>query len=266
MDTIKLYFILFIIYSIVGWILECIDVLVESGTWMNRGFLIGPWLPIYGSGSLVFIIFLSKYLDDPLVFVILAMFVCSVLEYFTSWIMEKLFKARWWDYSDKKLNLNGRICVTNMVAFGVGGAILMYLVHPHVWKFLTSLSPLTINIIFITLLVIFLADLIVSLNVITKFSMVAKSIHKDSTEEITKRVRETLVKEGGLYKRLVSVFDWEASDSLLGSMKKIVKNQTLKAKKRIEIEKQRIKLLNKKFKLENRIKILNEEIKEVDKK
>ena len=266
MATIKLLFILFIIYSILGWIVECTDVLIESGKLMNRGFLIGPYCPIYGCGAILFVVFLEKYLDDPLVFIILAMFICSVLEYFTSWAMEKLFKARWWDYSDKKLNINGRICVTNMIAFGLGGAILMYLIHPFVWKFLKSFSPLTINILFYTLLVLFLADLIVSLNVITKFSMVAKSIHKDSTEEITKRVRETLVKEGGLYKRLVSVFDWEASDSLLGSMKKIVKNQTLKAKKRIEIEKQRIKLLNKKFKLEKRIKVLNDEIKEVDKK
>ena len=78
---------------------------------MNRGFLIGPCCPIYGCGCLLFILILPKYLDDPIVLFILAATICSVLEYITSWIMEKLFNTRWWDYSKRRFNLDGRVCL-----------------------------------------------------------------------------------------------------------------------------------------------------------
>ena len=251
---------MFIFYSIIGWIVECIDVYIESKKLMNRGFLIGPYCPIYGCGCLLFIILLDKYLNDPIVLFILAIAICSLLEYVTSWIMEKLFKARWWDYSDKKFNINGRICLENMLGFGIGSLIVMYIAHPLLKPVLLSIPEHTTKIIAIILFVIFIADLLVSLKVITSFKNVAKSIKKDSTEEITKKVKEKLVAMGGLYKRLVSSFDFKASDNLLSSLKARVKNESEKARKRFLAEKKKIRLLNKKIKLEDEIKKVEKEI------
>ena len=121
-------FIIFMFYSFVGWIIESAYVYYCTKKIMNRGFLIGPCCPIYGFGCLIFILILPKYLDDPIVLFVLAATICSVLEYITSWIMEKLFKARWWDYSNKKFNINGRICLENAMGFGLGALLVMYII------------------------------------------------------------------------------------------------------------------------------------------
>ena len=241
-------FIIFMFYSFIGWIIESIYVYYCTKKIMNRGFLIGPCCPIYGFGCLIFILILPKYLDDPIVLFVLAATICSVLEYITSWIMEKLFKARWWDYSNKKFNINGRICLENAMGFGLGALLVMYIIHPFFKPIIFSIPVNLYNIIAIILSIIFIVDLAVSLKIITGFKTVAKSIHKDSTEEITKKVREKLVSRGGLYKRLVSSFDFEASENLLNSIKARFKNEKNKARKKLKEEKKRIKLEEKKIK------------------
>ena len=241
-------FIIFMFYSFVGWIIESVYVYYCTKKIMNRGFLIGPCCPIYGFGCLIFILILPKYLDDPIVLFVLAATICSVLEYITSWIMEKLFKARWWDYSKKKFNINGRICLENAMGFGLGALLVMYIIHPFFKPIIFSIPVKLYNIIAIILSIVFIVDLAVSLKIITGFKTVAKSIHKDSTEEITKKVREKLVSRGGLYKRLVSSFDFEASENLLNSIKARFKNEKNKARKKLKEEKKRIKLEEKKIK------------------
>ena len=128
--SLSMLFIIFIFYSFIGWIIESLYVYYCTKKLMNRGFLIGPYCPIYGLGCVLFITLLEKYMNEPLVLFILAITICSVLEYLTSWVMEKLFKARWWDYSDKKFNINGRVCLENMMGFGVGALVVMYVSHP----------------------------------------------------------------------------------------------------------------------------------------
>ena len=258
--SLSILFIMFIFYSFVGWIIESLYVYHCINKLMNRGFLIGPYCPIYGCGSIAFILLLKNYLEEPLVLFILAVTICSILEYLTSWLMEKLFKARWWDYSDKKFNFNGRICLENMIGFGIGALIIMYVTHPLLYPLLKSVPTNILNIIAIILAIVFIVDLIVSLKVITGFKKVAKSIHKDSTEEITKRVKETLMTMGGLYKRLVSAFDFEASENLLNSIKARMKNESEKARKRFLADKKKIRLIQKKEKLENKLKEVEEEI------
>ena len=258
--TLTTLFITFMFYSIVGWMVESIYVYTSIKRFMPRGFLIGPYCPIYGFGCLFFITLLNKYMDDPLVLFVLAIAICSVLEYITSWLMEKLFKARWWDYSHKKFNLNGRICLENMMGFGVGALIIMYIVHPTLLPLFTLISPIILNIIAIVLAVIFIADIVLSFKIITSFKNIAKSIHKDSTEEITKKVKEKLVAMGGLYKRLVSSFEFEASENLLNTLKARMKNEREKARKKFKEDKKRLKLLHKKEQLEKELKEVEEEI------
>lgn len=237
--SIGMLFLLFIIYSFLGWCMEMVVCYFATRKWVNRGFLIGPICPIYGWGCLLIILLLKRYLDDPLVLFVMSMVLCSLLEYYTSYLMEKLFKARWWDYSHKKYNINGRICLDNILAFGILGLLMMYFINPFVVKMLGFVSTKVLNIVVIVVFVIFLVDNIVSLKVISGFKKVAKSIHKDSTEEITKKVREILSSQGKLYRRLVSAFDFEASEKLIKNFKERVKATANEVVKNIEKNKKK---------------------------
>lgn len=237
--SIGMLFLLFIIYSFLGWCMEMVVCYFATRKWVNRGFLIGPICPIYGWGCLLIILLLKRYLDDPLVLFVMSMVLCSLLEYYTSYLMEKLFKARWWDYSHKKYNINGRICLDNILAFGILGLLMMYFINPFVVKMLGFVSTKVLNIVAIVIFVVFLVDNIVSLKVISGFKKVAKSIHKDSTEEITKKVREILSSQGKLYRRLVSAFDFEASEKLIKNFKERVKATADEVVKNIENNKKK---------------------------
>ena len=221
--------------------------------------LIGPICPIYGYGCLLIIILLRRYIDDPIALFVMAVVLCSLLEYFTSYFMEKFFKARWWDYSQKKFNINGRICLDNMVAFGALGLLVIYIINPFFMSIIGYIDNNWLYIITFILLIIYLVDNIISLKVISGFSSVAKTIKKDSTEEITKKVREALTLKGGLYKRLVSAFNFKASDNLLNKIKKQVEQtinkQADKVKEVMEKQSLKGKQLRKQIKLEYKLRI-----------
>ena len=205
MDIAKL-FIMFIFYSICGWIIEVVNVSVLEKKVVDRGFLIGPYCPIYGVGGLYIYIFLNKYYNDPVALFSLTVVECAILEYLTSLIMEKIFKTRWWDYTDKKFNINGRICLETLVLFGLCGIISTYLVNPYLIKFINFINPSVLNVIAIVLAIIFLVDSIVSFRIIYNFKLVANDVRKDSTNEITAKVKEVLKNKSIFSKRLVKAF------------------------------------------------------------
>lgn len=205
-NTVEIYFLLFIIYSFLGWILEIVDQLIEKRKLMNRGFLIGPYCPIYGIGCLFFILVLSRYIEHPEIVFFVAVVGCSTLEYLTSYLMEKIFHARWWDYTDKKFNLNGRICLEATLLFGILGTLILYKVNPFIIDKLNSIPPQVINITSIIVFLVFISDIILSLDIIFKFKTTMKTEEKDGTYEISKRVKEILVHKNWLFKRLVNAF------------------------------------------------------------
>lgn len=128
--NVSVYFILFIIYAMIGWCIEIINGLIQTKKFVNRGFLIGPYCPIYGVGGILITLLLSKYYNDPIVLFFMGIAVCGILEYLTSYIMEKIFKARWWDYSKRKFNINGRICLETIIPFGLLGCFIIYISNP----------------------------------------------------------------------------------------------------------------------------------------
>lgn len=199
------YVILFFIYSFLGWIVEVIDILIKQKKLSNRGFLIGPYLPIYGSGCLLIIIFLKNQTSDLIGLFLKAMIICSLLEYFTSYIMEKIFKTRWWDYSDRSYNINGRICLLNMLCFGLLGCLLMYIINPILTNILLNINIKLINILGIIVIIIFVIDFIVSFKIIFNIRKVVTNVAKDSTDEITKRVKQIL-NNSKIYKRIIKAF------------------------------------------------------------
>ena len=132
------YFIIFIIFSFIGWVYECIYCAAKSGHWDNRGFLFGPVCPIYGVGiTLGMFVFIDSGLfpgkNTPFwqIYIISAL-VSAILEYSVSYILEKLFNAMWWDYSSVPLNLNGRICLPATLGFGIAGVISVKLLIPFI--------------------------------------------------------------------------------------------------------------------------------------
>ena len=203
---IKMYFFLFIIYSFIGWFVEVVGIIIQERKFVNRGFLIGPYCPIYGCGGHDINKFLSKYLNDPITLFVMAIFICGILEYSTSYIMEKLFKTRWWDYSNYRFNINGRICLETLWAFGALACIVMYFINPSLINFIKSIPTTLYNILFYVLLIIFLVDNIVSFKIVSNLKATAKNIRKDSTEEMSKYVREVLSKKSILVKRLIKAF------------------------------------------------------------
>lgn len=204
--SIYMYFLLFLIYSVFGWLVEVVSVYFCEGHFVNRGFLMGPYCPIFGLGGLLCYLLLRRYLEDPFVLLIMAILIFSLLEYVTSFFMEKLFHARWWDYSQMKFNINGRVCLEIIIPFGLLGCFAMYILNPILIKMLQAIPETLGMIVAIVLFIWFIIDICISLKVIINFKNVAFAMYKDNTEEITKKVREVLSKKSILNRRLVESF------------------------------------------------------------
>lgn len=208
--NIQIYFLLFLIYSVIGWMMEVTLSLIEHHKFINRGFLIGPYCPIYGTGAIFITVFLQRYINEWFTLFIMAIFICGVLEYVTSYLMEKIFKARWWDYSNMKFNINGRICLETILPFGLLGLLIMYVLNPIFFNILSAIPDAALLALTIVLLVIFITDNIISFNVISYVRSATKAVNKenikDNTEEITKKVKEILLKKSKLHKRLLNAF------------------------------------------------------------
>ena len=202
------YFMLFLTYSIVGWTFEVISCsILQKKLVINRGFLIGPYCPIYGTSALLMLLFLERYLYDPIVLFIMATLVCTIMEYVTSYVMEKIFKVRWWDYSEKKFNLNGRVCLFNSCMFGVLGLVLMYLLNPFYAGLLSKIPNVLFMVITLTCFIIFLSDVVLSLIIMFQLKINTNLMgRKDATEEISKKVREALAKNRIFTGRLSGAF------------------------------------------------------------
>jgi uncharacterized membrane protein len=200
-----------------GWMYEVIGMIVVDHKLVNRGFLIGPYCPIYGCGALLMSFLLKDYIDNPVVLFILIVVVCSFLEYTTSYLMEKIFKMRWWDYYKFKFNINGRVCLEILALFGAFGLFVMYIGNPFFLKLMDSRSDLFIYITSGTLLFIFIIDVIISTRIISRINTVSGAAAVkikssldgvgDKTEVITKMVFSTIKKSSDKWKkRIISSF------------------------------------------------------------
>ena len=208
--TIKLYFLLFLIYSFMGWCMEVCVSLVTRKKFINRGFLIGPYFPIYGWGAILITLLLSYFTDKPILLFFMAILICGTLEYLTSFFMEKIYHLRWWDYSNKKFNINGRVCLDTIIPFGILGTTIMYVTNPFFLDKLNMIPNNTLNIIFYILFAIFTIDGIISSTTILGIRKTTTDVNRenreDNTEEITKKVREILLRQSFIQRRLVNAY------------------------------------------------------------
>lgn len=189
------YFLLFLIYSFIGWIIEVVSCFIIERRFINRGFLIGPYCPIYGIAVLIMILYLTQYKDNLVTVFLLAFIICSFLEYMVSVILEKIFKVRWWDYHNRKFNLNGRICLSNAIMFGLASVIVICFLNPIIENLILKIPDIVLIILSIVLFIVFFVDCVLSFNIVYKITRTAKEVKKDSTEEISRVVKQILSKK-----------------------------------------------------------------------
>lgn len=227
-----------------GWLMEVCLTLFQERKFINRGFLIGPMCPIYGFGCVLILLLLNKYHGEPVTLFFMAIILCSILEYTTSYLMEKIFKNRWWDYTNFKYNINGRICLETMIPFGFLALIMYYGINPFLIKTFSLIPMNILKYVVLFMLSLTFLDIICSFNVILNLKNISNSLRCDSTEVITKKVKETLMSKNFLYRRLVKSFP----DMQVFNKMSILKERLIRDKNKIKQEKDRIKTQKKKKK------------------
>lgn len=145
--TFSTWLFFFYFYCFLGWVWETCYVSVLKAKWVNRGFMRGPFLPIYGSGAIVVLIFTLPFRTNAGLVFVVGMVSATILEYFTGAAMERLFHVRYWDYSSQRLNLNGHICVTSSLAWGVFSVILTLYGHTPVERLASHMSTNVLEVI-----------------------------------------------------------------------------------------------------------------------
>lgn len=161
---------LFFIYGFLGWCVEVAYCGVENGNFVNRGFLNGPICPIYGFGAVIVILCLTPIKDNVLILFIGSAVLTSLLELATGFALDKIFHARWWDYSDKPFNLGGYICLKFSIYWGLVCIALMKGIHPAIFNLVKAVPHFLGIIILVFLTAVFIADITVTVITVNKLS------------------------------------------------------------------------------------------------
>ena len=157
-DFVCRYFFWFLLYSFTGWVCETLLYMLRDGKVVKRGFLFGPLCPIYGFGAGLCVMILYGRVHNVFLIFLLGMLLTSTLEYLTHFVMEKLFHAMWWDYSNRRFNLRGRIYLKGCLLFGVGITLLIHVVHPLVVQLTDAIPKRALYILCFVLYTILLLD------------------------------------------------------------------------------------------------------------
>ncbi|ADY13290.1 putative ABC transporter permease [Sphaerochaeta globosa] len=172
----------FFCYAIVGYLVEVAYCSLIEKRFVNRGFLHGPYLPIYGFGAISILLLFQNWAAHPLLVFLLTFVLASILEYLTSFLLERLFNAKLWDYSTYPYNLHGRVCLLNSTLFGLLGLLVIYVLHPLLT---TALQRLDIQ-----LLDSFSSAIILVISIDTTSSVVRMAAFQTQLGEFKKKARE----------------------------------------------------------------------------
>ena len=200
---------LFFAYAFLGWCIEVTLKYFQFHRFINRGFLTGPWLPIYGSGAALITVVIKGL--APLEFSVgttfaVSFLLCGFLEYMTSYVLEKRFHARWWDYSQKPMNLHGRVWIGNLVLFGLGGVLIVELINPVLLRLSEQLSFTLREVLAFSLSAVFIADYVVSHFVLKLVKTGVENSEADDTEAISKEVRLLLSDRSVFHRRFAEAY------------------------------------------------------------
>lgn len=201
-----IYLALFYVYGFLGWLLEVIFHLFKSHKFINRGFLKGPICPIYGVGMVALVWFLSPFIYNVVILFVLAVILTSLLEYMTGYLLEVIFQNKWWDYSQMPLNVKGYICLPFSLIWGVLGVILVKFVNPHVTS-LVMMFENHLNIIVISISILFIIDIILTIIQVTNFNAdIKKYVQLFKENTLKEREIDLLNKFKRGYRRIINSF------------------------------------------------------------
>ena len=161
---------IYFIYAFLGWCTEVSYAATKTGKFVNRGFLNGPWCPIYGFGVVIVLSFLEPLKDNLLLLFLGSVALTSALEWLTGFVLEKLFAQRWWDYSNEPFNLSGYICLRFSLAWGFACLFVVDILHPTV-QLLIRLIPHPVGLVLLGILMVVMAiDLAATVSTIAKLN------------------------------------------------------------------------------------------------
>lgn len=195
------YFVYFIIYSFLGWLYESIFCTIKAAKWDNRGFLYGMVCPIYGAGGVAITIVTdllsggAVQYDYTWIHVFLVSFFGSiVLEYVTSWGLEKLFHAYWWDYSHLPFNINGRVCLPCSLGFGAAGLLIVYVIAPVIKDATAWITPLGYEIIALVFMCLLSIDATLTIVSLTHFEKAVAAFEENMNTHLEQFVESIVDK------------------------------------------------------------------------
>ena len=200
---------IFFAFSLVGWCIEVTLKYFEFGRFINRGFLTGPWLPIYGTGAVLCTVGVQGLapLESGYGTTFVICFVlCGTLEYMTSFVMEKRFHARWWDYSKKPMNLHGRVWIGNLVLFGLGGVLIVHVFDPLLCRLFALISLPVRELTASVLSAVIAADFVMSHFVLKLVKTGVEQSQADNTEQISREVRLLLSDRSVFHRRFADAY------------------------------------------------------------
>lgn len=221
----------FIIYSFLGWVVEVAFHAVTQGKFVNRGFLNGPVCPIYGVGITVILLFLGDWADRFWLVFLVGVVFCTLIELVTGWALEKFFHDKWWDYSSRKFNFKGYICLEFSILWGIAVLLVVDGVHPVVKLFTGIFTETAGTVIIIVALAALIADLILTVLQVLKFNRKLKEI-----DEAAKALRAGSDFIGGYVADAVLVAEAAVTDfkEKIGETKEKIGEKTAETKETLE--------------------------------
>ena len=238
----------FFIFGFAGWCMEVILKYRQFHRFINRGFLTGPILPIYGFGVILITLVvgnLASVESGVVMTFALSLVICGLVEYLTSYVLEKIFHARWWDYSQKPMNLNGRVWIGNLVLFGLAGVAVIHIVNPILFPALDRIPFGVRRAVATVLLAVLAADFVISYFVLKLVKTGIDSSDADNTEEISKEVRQLLTNRSYFYSRFADaypevVYKTERVQARLAAVRMEAERMQQEAERRFEAQKDKM--------------------------
>ncbi|MGO3019142.1 MAG: putative ABC transporter permease [Anaerococcus sp.] len=203
------YIFIFFIFSVIGWLIEVGLKFIELHRFVNRGFFVGPYCPIYGLGSLLILITtngLDKYEHSFSLVFLTSVFVCGLVEYLVSYFLEKIYHARWWDYTNRPMNLNGRIWVGNLILFGIGGLLIVETFNPMFMSLFYKFDLVYREYFALFIIILMFSDYMISYFVMNLIKINIEQSNADNTEDIKNEMKLLARNKNILYSRFINAY------------------------------------------------------------
>lgn len=193
------YVCLFMCYSFLGWIYETVYCTIKDGKWENRGFLYGPVVPIYGCGAMAVTILVHfsvvrGVMLTPLLLYIICVVGSAILEYVTSWTLEKMFHALWWDYSGMPLNIQGRTSLFTSLGFGFGGLLIVYVIAPFLEEIVYEIPPIVTELLSLCVIFVFAVDITLTVTALHNFDKIVIRAEDSFNQSMSSIVDDVVLK------------------------------------------------------------------------